>query len=579
MAWILIANLKGGKGDKGDTGNTYMGDLPSATNLLTWYGPSKVGSWGVPTQAIVDSTAGRPPGAKPGVVSIMPVGSTASIQRWEEYGQAGRVWTGSVSNGQRLSPWKELSSAAHYGNIALTMLTHFDQIDFDSDFSVWNGTVATNMGAPEGAVGKIRTEVVGNLTLQTWRSITPTGAGPSEYVRAKGSTAWGPFIKRHPSSAPAPTVNDSGTKSGFKNVALPLTQQSSGGTEVAENATVRWPVRYSVGANRARLHVRNWNYALGLNFSGAVTFTGAWFGPSSGANFTGTPTQLLAGFTTPADGSEYISPWFSINIEEDREQLLSVGFTTAAGQSNAQSRSGCYRSTNSADAGLASGFTGTVNTMSPFDVWLEVEVPAETPIVGGFGDSNTVGTGTTFPVYDSWLSQYCRSTRALPYFMAIHGSNSGTWDDPEIPAWTHYGDTAKPDSVVYFLGQNDLQDGVTLATMQTNLGTVLPIVRDKLSGDVYAATVTPANAKASAVNDVRKAYNSWLGTKPLGIKDTFDFSGAVSDDDATIRTADNFDGVHMLTSGHTKMAAKLTERPVNPEILTQAEVAALRGLV
>jgi hypothetical protein len=78
---------------------------------------------------------------------------------------------------------------------------------------------------------------------------------------------------------------------------------------------------------------------------------------------------------------------------------------------------------------------------------------------------------------------------------------------------------------------------------------------------------------------VRKAYNLWLGTKPLGLKDAFNFSAAVSDDDATIRASDNFDGLHMLTSGHTKMAAALESRPIIPVVLSQADVAALKALV
>ncbi|GAA3305435.1 SGNH/GDSL hydrolase family protein [Glutamicibacter nicotianae] len=578
MAWILIANLKGGKGDKGDTGNTYMGQLASGTNLDTWFGLDYVGSWGVPTQAIVDTIGGRPTGAKPGSVFVMPIGSSASIQTWTEYGAEGRVWSSSISNGARLSPWKELSASADFGNIALTTIAHIDDITWNSEYTIWNGTVAGNMGAPAPNAGKIKTEILGNTRLQTWTSFVAVAPGPSIYIRAAGSTGYGLWYKVHPSAQPSPS-GSSTARSGFKNVPLALTQQTGNATETVSDATVRFPVQYSVAGKRARLHIRNWNYYNGTSYNGAVSFTGAWFGPASGANFTSTPLQVLPAFTTPTDGTEYVSPWFNITILEDRYQLLSLGFTNTAGQVNALSRGGGYRSTNSADASLATGFTGAAATDMPFDWYLEVEVPADTNVVAGFGDSNTVGTGTTLPVFDSWLSQFCRGNQALPYFMAVHGSNSDSWDDPASPAWGHYAGSARPDSVVYFLGQNDLQEGVSLSTMQANIGRVLPIVRDKLAPDVYAAYITPANNKSNAVNDVRKAYNSWLGTKPLGLKDAFNFSAAVSDDDATIRASDNFDGLHMLTSGHTKMAAVLESRPIMPVVLSQADVVALKALV
>lgn len=566
MTWIPIAELSV-KGEKGDVGNIYLGQLPANQNLLDYYGAAYAGSWGIPTVALVSSTAGRPTGAGPGTLTVIPVGSTASTQTWAEYGTSGRVWTAAVSSGRRISPWKELTAGAHFGNFKESNFTQIDDIDVSSTFTFWSGTDAAAAGAPLSEAGDVETFLFGNAGRQYYRTVSPVGAGPRTMYRGKGSSGWGVWHEENIAPAAPSEPSTGGVKSGFKNVPLALNQPSAGGTEAISNATVRWPLRYGVGAKRVRLHVRNWSFVYGTTY-GPVAFTGAWMGTASGANFTMTPIQVLKAFNAPSDGAEYVSPWFTYNLSANVDHLLSVGFTTAEGQTNMTSRGGCYRSTNSADAGRASGFTGAASTTSPFDVWLEVEVATETPVLAGFGDSNTVGTGTALPVYDSWLSQYCRTARALPYFMAIHGSASSTWSDPKAPMWNRHREQARPDAVVYFLGQNDLVNGVTVAEMRANLGRIMPIVRDKLAHDVYVATITPGNMKAPAVNDVRKAYNAWLKTLPLGVKDCYDFSAAVSDDDATIRASDSADGLHFVATGHAKAAAKITERPATPPMLT-----------
>lgn len=549
----------------------FRGNLPSG-NILSYYGGDYTGLWAVPTQTAADAISNKPSGAGAGNVLILQVGSTTSTQTWAESGQSGRVWSCAVTSGARVSPWKELTSGAHYGNIAQTPITHFDSIDYDSEYSVWSGSLALSMGSPISAVGKIKTEIVGSFALQTFKTLSAVGAGPEIYTRAKGSSAWSDWFKVHPVSSGAGAGSD-GVASGFKNVAFPLTQQSAGGTESISNATVRFPVQPGVGSNRARLHIQNWNYYTGIKLAGEVSFTGAWFGRAAGGNFISPPAKVLNAFTTPSDGDEYVSPWFPVDVAPGAYNLLSVGFTNASGQSNAQSIAGCYRSASSADAALSTGFTNTASSNAPFDVWLELEVPADTNVVAGFGDSNTVGTGTTLPVHDAWISKYCRTIGALPYFMAVHGATSNSWNSAEKNAWAHYASSAKPDSIVYFLGQNDLQDGVTLAELQAKVGEVLPVVRELLSENVYAATLTPANNKSAAVNTLRRSFNSWLKTKPLGFKDCFDFSAAVSDDDATIRASDNYDGLHMLTSGHTKLAAKIPSSVVPPRKYTVSEAA------
>lgn len=363
--------------------------------------------------------------------------------------------------------------------------------------------------------------------------------------------------------------------SGFKSAHLALNQPAGSSTEAISAASVRWPVTLGVTAHRARLHLRNWNWSVGTgagyNYAGAVNVSGLWVGPATGNAFQGTPKKALGAFTTSASGAEYVSEWFAYEFTEDIQHLVSIGFTTAAGQTNYQGRGGCWRTTNPADAGAVNP-GAELSANSPFDVWLEMEVPAATPILCGFGDSNTVGTGTTLPVHDSWLAEYCRKERAIPFFLANHGSLAASWAGMDAAKWNRFAGLAKPDAAVYFLHQNDLAAGITLATLQQRFRDTLALLRQKITPNIYAATIT-AGGKPEDMDSVRRAFNTWLGTRPEGIRDCFDFTGAVSDDDRVIRDVDRADALHFKTSGHLKIAAKLLERPVTPRVPTRAEIS------
>jgi lysophospholipase L1-like esterase len=372
-------------------------------------------------------------------------------------------------------------------------------------------------------------------------------------------------------------------KSGFKNVALALNVSETAGTEANLEAAVRFPLNFGFDFKRARLHIRNWSYvasAAGTVYAGAVSFTGAWTGPAvAGNQFSGAPLNVLPAFTTPADGSEYVSPWFDLDYKQGAAHLFAFGYTTPGGHVQARARGGCWRTTLAADAPLGSGFTGGYSIYSPFDVWLEAEVPGEVPVIAAIGDSNTAATGTFFPVSDSWLSQLCRTALAVPYFVAAHGTTADTWDTPTDARWNRFGpEIAKPDLAIHFLGRNNLQPGVNLEAMQTAFRNVAAVIRDKLTPNLYAGTLTPSNTEAVEVQTLRRAYNAWLKTKPEGLHDVYDFVAAVSDDDATIRAADNADGLHFKITGHAQIAAKVAERPVVPARLTQKEIAKLKTL-
>lgn len=444
-------------------------------------------------------------------------------------------------------------------------------------YAVTSGASATSLGLPVPAGGVVE---IFNVTDTRLHRFTPTVSAYAgqiwHNVRAGG--VWSGWERMDPGAVQFPDV--SATKSGFKNAGIPFTLPDNNATETVSDDTLRFPFQVGATGKRARLHFRNWNWATGTTSAGAVTVKGLWAGVRSGStgNFAATPTRLLNQFVTPANGAEYVSEWFAMPVDLTLPSLFSLSYTTPVGQPNARMQSSVYR-TGSSSYGATVEVPATKGTLAPFDIWLELEVPAETPIVGAFGDSNTLGHGTD-PVYGAYIQQYARERGAIPYLLAQSGSTSVSWSDTGAVRWKRWAEVSKPDVVLDFLGQNDLVEGITLAQMQAKFAEHVANVKSLVTPNVVAATITPANSKSAAVNTVRREYNLWLKTKPNGVKDVFDFSVAVSDDDATIRASDGAgDGLHMNMVGHANMAAKILERPITPLVLSQSDIGALKALV
>lgn len=518
--------------------------------------------------AVMAAASPNLPEAVTGVLEVFRLGSGAArTQRFTPYRNGAAPYQRHRAGSGAWNAWTILTASAP---ISVAAGTDLNTITTPGTYDV-NATM-TNWPVAQG--GALEVLKIGSAAFQRYTAWLPR---PRVFIRSSivGNTEWRPWAELAYLDTVQPVTPQPAAGAGYKSAALALTQTGGGGTETISAASVRWPVKIGVTALRARLHVRNlnWGSGNGYPYPGAVSFTGAWVGPGNGKDFTGAPQRVLPAFTTAADASEYVSPWFDYDFTEDAQHLFSVGFTTAAGQTNFAGRGGCWRTTNPADASALSP-AAEQSITSPFDVWLELEVPEATPILAGFGDSNTVGTGTTLPVYDSWLAEYCRRQRAMPFHLAIHGSAASTWADAAAPKWNRYPGTARPDAAVYFLHQNDLADGITLAELQARFRSTVAILKSKLTPNVYGATITPRNAP-EAIDSVRRAYNDWLNTRPEGLRGCFNFSAAISDDDRTVRAADSADGLHFTTSGHAKIAAVLEARPVTPRVLTRREIARL----
>lgn len=536
------------------------------------------------TYGIADAAASNVTNVPPGFTGGTLVVKTHSAQIFQtaySYANGNGIFerTGTLAS---FFPWRE--TTADTNRFTPTPLRNVDlnTINVPGTYSLHPNDAATVTNKPEGwTSGPL---VVYVNALQIYQETREYAGSRRKWDRQGTLSSFFGWTRADIAAAADLSEPEHRQTSGYKSAYLALNVSESSGTESNTSGSIRFPLNYGVGIKRARLHVRNWQPAAsdgGTVYSGAVSFSGAWIGRASAGNqFSGgSATRVLPAFSTAANGDEYVSPWFSCDLTANTGHLLALGYTAPAGSTQARNRGGCWRTASAADAELTAGYTGTYSIYSPFDFWLEVETPAATPILCGLGDSNTAGTGTFYPVADSWLSQYCRTAGALPYFMAQHGATAASWNNGTAARWHRFDETiARPDAVVHFLGRNDIQDGVTLAQMQDRFSSVLNVVREHLSPHVYAATITPGNSESAEQRTLRRAYNSWLMTKPSGLHDVFDFSAAVSDDDTTIRESDNADGLHFRITGHAAIAAKLSERPVTPSVLSQEEVVKLKAL-
>ena len=387
-------------------------------------------------------------------------------------------------------------------------------------------------------------------------------------TRSTADRRYAPIAVEEQVAALSEAVPRLGTPGAVKVAPLALTTGQSVAPYNTERS-VRVPLRFNAPVGRWRLHVRNWNPRLGLVTAAPVDFTGLWIAdtPGNGA-ISGTPTQLRTAWSTPADGSGWVSAWFDAPIGDDTDRLLCFGYSTAT-QPPALT-GGSWQNADPAQA--ISGAAHGRASLTPFDLWIEAETPASTPVIAGVGDSLTSGTGASLPVHESWVSQYARRVGGLPLHMSHHGDSMYgflTVNSDKVTRWDHL---AKADAVVWALGSNDIADGRTLAQMQADYATLRTTIEKAVGPVEYVATVQPRNNWGAAQEAARDAWNAWLTSRPEA-RGVFDFAAAVSADGDTIRPEyDSGDGAHLNTAGYAAEQATITTPIAAPAPVTVARV-------
>ncbi|MFJ2144153.1 SGNH/GDSL hydrolase family protein [Glutamicibacter sp. NPDC087831] len=326
-------------------------------------------------------------------------------------------------------------------------------------------------------------------------------------------------------------AQDSANKaSGFKTLPLILTAGRGGGEALAPlSANVEYDVNLSpaIHVSRYRLAIRDGNPRWGTFTAQRIALSNISFGG----------VQKLTSMATDSTGAITYSRWFEGdfgNLKFDYVAPQQPRYIIGGGKLN-----------------------GTRRTEMPFELWLEVEVPANTPAIGLVGDSNSVGVNTTIPIHDAWMSIYCRNMGFFPVLYGHSGDGTSQAQTVDHYKWNRWNHLDRPDMVVHANGANDIpstEGGVTLAQLQDWARAEWAISDEKISKNKHAAVI---KSRASGINNtVRVQYNNWIKSKPDPIRDWQDIASPVTANDAGGLLAQyiSSDNIHMNTAGQTAIA-------------------------
>lgn len=321
-----------------------------------------------------------------------------------------------------------------------------------------------------------------------------------------------------------------GGGSGFKTLPLILTAGGGGGEALAPlTANVEYDVSLSpsIYVSRYRFAIRDGNPRWGTSTAQQISLSNISMGGVS----------KLSSMSTRSDGEISFSPWMSGNFGN-----LKFDYT-AQQQPRYQTGGGLVN--------------GARRTQMPFELWLEVEIPANTPAVAIVGDSNAVAVNATIPIHDAWISQYCRRMGFFPVIYGHSGDAMQSSGDPEHYKWNRWNHLDRADMVIHANGANDIpstEGGATLAQMQEWARAEWAVTDEKVSKNKHGVVI---KSRASGINNtLRVAYNNWIKSKPDPLRDWQDIASPVTTGDTggLLPQYISSDAIHMNTAGQSAIA-------------------------
>ena len=411
--------------------------------------------------------------------------------------------------------------------------------------SVWSGSIAEALGLPTATGGTLITVRYGTQAgTQLWmpRTITP------QLWQRTELTTWTPWTRVDAGAAQNIPMLRSASPGGLKTAPLALTL-GYGGAQASGSGTTTVIQHMPASARRVQLHLRNWNPRYTMADSAAVSLSQVAIGLHSGGGAAASWTTVPAATgTTGTDG--YLSGWVDVpEAWRGKDVVVRYAWSGSTVQRN-----------------IGTGWEGGARNDTPaLFAWLEVEVPASTPVIAAFGDSLSSGVSSSRPVVDSWVDHYARSIGAVPAHWSHSGDKAAGWQGSVDRKWGLYGwDIAAPDAMVYLMGSNDLSEpSITLAEMQTRFTETVASIRARITPNVFAGTIFPRTTEAvgSTFETVRRQVNTWLPASGL-MRRVYATAAAISGDDETILPAFDADGIHLTSSGYAAVAGAITPAPV-----------------
>ena len=448
-------------------------------------------------------------------------------------------------------------------------------------YYVSNDTQIAYWGLPKAGTVLVSRYGTGNLG----QMMLMTGTHPVEvYTSALTSTGWQPFTlvkggggSTTPSAPAAVGVSVSdGPGSGMKVIPLALTL-GQGTMKAPTQRQYRVPFYFNAPITRWRLHITDKNPHTGESVGKGITINNVYVGEhATNGSFKKTPTRIGGAINLSREG-EWVSGWRTEKIGETKG-LLSYDYTATEAPFHAVA--GAWNTSNM-DSAATTFLDGNATPLrnAAFDMWIEAETYATTPVVAAFGDSLSSGAHADLPVYESTLSIYTRRVNALPVHIAVSGNAMQDFLEADagykLRRWEHLD---KADVLIWAMGHNDVYRGRSFEQMRSDFDELYPILTSIAARSVVAATVTTRNAPARPeMHDVRKAWNAWLKSQvysPMSdgrIRDVFDFSAVIDDGDEIKAPFNSGDDVHLTTAGYQAQADAIT-RPITSSLVATAEV-------
>lgn len=360
---------------------------------------------------------------------------------------------------------------------------------------------------------------------------------------------------------------------------LALTRPLAASTETTTSRSVRIPFSVPVRAIEWRIVIRNANYRTNTTYAGAVTLRTLNIGHGArdtAGNLTssfleGGQRRIIVRDTEVDLGAGYSSPWVKDELRPGVDYLMTFGYQHAGIATHLGMGGGWWTAGNPMNAELTHDPTAAQVIRLPFDVSVELRTANDLPVDALFGDSIGAASNATYPVLEAPLHIAGRdSTRAARLYSfggAAFGEWIGpNWGDPNSLKWQHVAQHGKADRAFIALGNNDIHGGVNLTTLKANFLSLLALVRERVSNNVIACTVTPRTAWTGTTKEaVRQAFNDWLHTYPEGVG-VADTGRAVEDAAGTAPRPDFVvsDGIHFNSAGSRALADALQTSALVP---------------
>lgn len=246
---------------------------------------------------------------------------------------------------------------------------------------------------------------------------------------------------------------------GMRSAPIVASLPSIDSTQSSPNEAWRSIFTTNYHSERARIHLRGRNFRTGVTH-GPVNIVGMGVAQRDRAGLytAGTLTNVPggAGAVIPAGGGEWVSDWFDLFLSPGNEYMLMLGATfpnTPVALNNFWG----YTTTAGASewANNEEPRWGQV-PFCPFEIWIEVQVPSDVPVIGYFGASTTMGMNLPDGVRYSYPQLHAKKHGGFAAQTAGGGwavTDDTAWD---LEAIDRFGAAGHCDDLYVAWGANEL---------------------------------------------------------------------------------------------------------------------------